>query len=214
MNKKTKIFLTAAVLLVLIFVGFKLFSGPKERSVCLDAGHGGSDVGATSSDGERYEKDDNLKLTLAVGKILKENDVKVYYTRKDDETLSLEERTDYANKKKAACFVSLHRNSADDKSVKGAEIWVKSTRPLQDSSLANQILSCLGDEGINVSRGVRYGYVDNALGNYAVNSATKMPSCLVETGFITTNADNELFDEKLDDYANAIANGIIAYLEG
>ena len=39
--------------------------------IVLDAGHGGEDPGAIYKD--RKEKDDNLKLTLAVGKILEEN---------------------------------------------------------------------------------------------------------------------------------------------
>ena len=50
--------------------------------IVLDAGHGGEDPGAVYK--ERKEKDDNLKLTLAVGKILEENGVDVVYTRTTD----------------------------------------------------------------------------------------------------------------------------------
>ena len=50
--------------------------------IVLDAGHGGEDPGAVYKD--RKEKDDNLKLTLAVGKILEENGVDVVYTRTTD----------------------------------------------------------------------------------------------------------------------------------
>jgi N-acetylmuramoyl-L-alanine amidase len=35
-----------------------------------------------------------------------------------------------------------------------------------------------------------------------------MTSCLVELGFITSEADNKLYDEKLDEYAKAIADAI------
>ena len=48
----------------------------------------------------RYEKDDNLRLTLAVGEILEENGINVIYTRKNDEFVPLEERAEFANKKK------------------------------------------------------------------------------------------------------------------
>ena len=51
-------------------------------TVILDAGHGGSDFGATFD--ERREKDDNLALTLAVGDILAENGVNVLFTRTTD----------------------------------------------------------------------------------------------------------------------------------
>ncbi len=50
--------------------------------VVIDAGHGGTDPGATY-DG-RQEKDDNLKLAMAVGRILADNGMDVRYTRTDD----------------------------------------------------------------------------------------------------------------------------------
>lgn len=51
--------------------------------VVLDAGHGGSDLGATYQG--RQEKDDTLALTLAVGRLLAEDpDIDVVYTRETD----------------------------------------------------------------------------------------------------------------------------------
>ena len=50
--------------------------------VVMDAGHGGSNPGAVY--GGRQEKDDALALTLAVGQILEQNGVEVYYTRTSD----------------------------------------------------------------------------------------------------------------------------------
>ena len=47
--------------------------------IVLDAGHGGTDPGAIYK--ERKEKDDNLELTRAVGKILEDNGIDVVYTR-------------------------------------------------------------------------------------------------------------------------------------
>ena len=51
-------------------------------TVYLDAGHGGYDNGA--SDGNRKEKNDTLRLALAVGEILQNNGVAVGYTRVED----------------------------------------------------------------------------------------------------------------------------------
>lgn len=48
-------------------------------TVYLDAGHGGYDNGA--SDGNRKEKNDTLRLALAVGEILQNNGVAVGYTQ-------------------------------------------------------------------------------------------------------------------------------------
>ncbi len=50
--------------------------------VILDAGHGGAEPGAIY--GDRREKDDNLRLALAVGDILEDNGVEVAYTRTED----------------------------------------------------------------------------------------------------------------------------------
>lgn len=208
MGKKLKIILLviAAVLTGFVMWQFGVFSGTGQPKVCLDAGHGGSDVGA-EYDG-RYEKDDNLKLTLAVGEILKENGIKVIYTRKDDEFVELKERAAYANKKKATFFVSIHRNSADV-NVSGVEIWIENTAPLFEEKMAQNILDRINEVGYGSSRGVKRGYQGNSSANYLVNSATDMPSCLVEMGFITTEEDNELFDENFEEYAEAIAQGIV-----
>ncbi len=50
--------------------------------VVIDAGHGGADFGATYN--VRKEKDDNLDLARAVGKILSQNGIDVVYTRTSD----------------------------------------------------------------------------------------------------------------------------------
>ena len=49
-------------------------------SIMLDAGHGGQDPGAVYKG--RQEKDDNLKLALAVGDILKRNGIDIRHRLK------------------------------------------------------------------------------------------------------------------------------------
>lgn len=214
MGKNRIMRIVAAVLAVatagLICWQMGVFEFTGKPKICLDAGHGGSDVGA-EYDG-RYEKDDNLKLTLAVGEILEENGVKVIYTRTEDEAVELEKRAEFANKKKATYFVSIHRNSADA-NVSGVEIWIENTATLYEEGFAKDILDEIDAVGFGKNRGVKRGYQGDSSANYLVNSATEMPSCLVEMGFITTPADNKLFDEKLDKYAQAIADGIMKNLE-
>ena len=51
-------------------------------TIVIDAGHGGADPGAVFEG--RQEKDDTLRLALAVGKILEENGQNVIYTRTTD----------------------------------------------------------------------------------------------------------------------------------
>ena len=176
-----------------------------ELTICIDAGHGGNDRG-TETD-SRFEKDDNLRFALEVGKKLKEKGCKVIYTRKSDTYLSLEERADFANKKKASYFLSLHRNSAENE-VSGVEAWISTTATLQEQTIAKCILEEIEKIGYGDNRGVKRGYQGNPLQNYHVNAATEMPSCLLEMGFMSTPVDNELFDENFSEYAQAIADGI------
>lgn len=96
----------------------------KMTKIVLDAGHGGRDPGNIGS--RSKEKDINLAVTLLVGKYIEEYlpDVEIIYTRKDDSFPELKERPIIANKNKAHLFVSIHSNSAANRSAYGTETWV------------------------------------------------------------------------------------------
>lgn len=176
--------------------------------VCIDPGHGDTDGGTANADNTRLEKDDNLRIALLVRKYLEEYGATVVMTRSDDTFVELEERCTIANDAKADMYVSLHRNSYDG-DIRGVEIWVHNKEPKEDTVLAQNIMSRLSEAGISENRGVQYEYVGIPGDNYYVNADTKMPSCLVELGFITDETDNRLFDKNIDAYAKAVAEGII-----
>lgn len=211
MQKRTILFLICtALFLTAVAIGITLLVGDTDDLpfiVCLDAGHGFDDVGAVSTDGVRYEKDDNLHMALAVRDILVENGIQVTLTREDDTFLTLEERCKFANRSDASVFVSLHRNSGGGQ---GAEIWIESNKPAKAKKLGREILDRLVEAGITNNRGVRSGTAANSNSDYAVNSGTDMPSCIVELGFIDNDTDNNYFDQYFDEYAQAIAQGIMA----
>ena len=79
------------------------------RKVIIDAGHGGQEPGAIFEG--RTEKNDNLRLALAVGQILSKNGVDVMYTRVTDIYQSPLEKAQIANRSDADYFVSIHRNA-------------------------------------------------------------------------------------------------------
>lgn len=201
----------AVVGLVAIIIAVSVVAGilGDTAQVVIDPGHGGDDVGAEFNG--RYEKDDNLALALLVKEKLDDMGIDAVLTRKTDKFITLEKRCSIANKKKAELFVSLHRNSAEG--AKGVEIWIKDDSPEADRALADSILEKLDEAGISENRGVKAGYARSDGKNYYVNSHTDMPSCLVELGFINSETDNELFDEKLNEYAQAIADGIAETLK-
>lgn len=80
-------------------------------TLVIDAGHGGHDAGAIGAYSK--EKDINLKVALAFGRLVEDNcpDVKVVYTRKTDVFIPLQRRADIANNNKADLFVSVHTNA-------------------------------------------------------------------------------------------------------
>ena len=179
-----------------------------ELVVCIDAGHGDYDGGTTNKGGTRFEKDDDLTVALKVRDYLEQCGVTVIMTRNDDSFLELGERCDVANNAKADFFVSLHRNSYDG-DISGVEVWVNNARPAADTLLAQKILDGLEQVGISDNRGVQYGYVSNTGVNYYINEDTVMPSCLVELGFLTSDIDNQYFDENTDGYSKAIGDAVI-----
>ena len=93
------------------------------RTVVLDPGHGGEELGTQGAKGT-LEKE----ITLAVARRLRtliesRLGLKVFLTREDDRTMSLDDRSAFANNHQADVFLSLHANSAVRPAVKGAEVY-------------------------------------------------------------------------------------------
>jgi len=102
--------------------------------VVIDAGHGGKDNGASCCDDKR-EKKVVLSVAKKLKKKLQDKGYKVYMTRATDSFVKLPKRTEFANKKKADIFVSIHANAAPKKRLrnvfKGIEIYYLSPAKTQ-----------------------------------------------------------------------------------
>ena len=169
-------------------------------TIVIDAGHGGYDSGATFEG--RQEKDDNLRLALAVGQILEENGQNVIYTRTTDVYQTPFQKATIANEANADFFVSIHRNSSPiPGQYSGVEtlVYEKGGIPEQMAENINRELEKAGFKNLGVQE--RKGLV--------VLRRTKMPAVLVEAGFINTSEDNRIFDENFQQVAQAIADGIL-----
>ena len=172
--------------------------------VMLDAGHGGVNPGAVYEG--RQEKDDNLALVLEIGSILENNGIQVLYTRTTDVYQTPFQKAQLANEARVDFFISIHRNSfPEDNVVSGVESLVYDLSGIK-YEMAQNINAQLETIGF-VNLGVQ------ARPNLIVLRRTKMPSVLVEVGFINSNTDNQLFDENFEAIARAIADGIIETLD-
>lgn len=96
------------------------------EKVVIDAGHGGSDPGATGPTG-LHEKDVTLDLSKRVATGLVARGIRVFFTREDDSYVALEERTARANAVSADLFLSIHCNAAENRSRHGIESYVLDT---------------------------------------------------------------------------------------
>ena len=103
----------ALITLVFLSLAIATALAANKFTLVIDAGHGGHDSGAPGAISK--EKDINLKVALAFGKMVEKNchDVKVIYTRTTDVFIPLSERANIANRNKADLFISVHTNALD-----------------------------------------------------------------------------------------------------
>ncbi len=92
------------------------------RTVVLDPGHGGRDPGALGAFGLQ-EKNVTLRLARALRPRLVTRGFRVVLTRDGDETLSLEERTAFAEGVGGDVFISLHTNASKRRGARGIETY-------------------------------------------------------------------------------------------
>ena len=172
--------------------------------IILDAGHGGRDSGAVYS--ERVEKDDNLAMTLEVGKILEEMGFDVVYTREDDIYQAPFRKATIANELGGDLFVSIHRNSSGmPNQYQGIETLIYS-----EGGFPEEVAENINEELENIGY-INLG-VEERPGLIVLNS-TQMPAVLAEVGFLNSDTDNELFSTQFQETARAIAEGIAKSFE-
>lgn len=172
--------------------------------IILDAGHGGRDNGATFD--QRVEKDDNLAMTLEVGRLLEEKGFDVVYTRQEDIYQAPFRKATIANELEGDLFVSIHRNSGEIPNLyQGVEtlVYSKGGFPEEVAENINEELEEVGYINLGVEERPRL----------IVLNSTQMPAVLVEVGFINAEADNELFSTRFEETAGAIADGIAESFE-
>ena len=202
--------------------------------VVLDAGHGGSDPGATGAlmteeeltvfhealestepivdtllkgSGETYkEKDIALKVVKKVKERLEEKGVDVILTRSGDTYPTLDERPELANSRGAAMFLSIHLNSTvmPVTAAQGMEIFYCEKNNGTEYGISSKEMA-----SIILKRTVKSaGTVSRGVkkGNLLVTRKSYMPSNLIEIGFM--NNPDELAKLITDEYQNKIADGI------
>lgn len=174
--------------------------------IVLDAGHGGKNQGADSSN--VLEKTINLEIAQKVKKLLEASDYRIGMVREDDTFVSLEERAEYANERNAKIFISIHCNSSESGEGDGIETYYSEQKTGADQDLAKIL-----QEAVIAQTNAKDREAKSA--DYVVLTQTKMPSALVEVGFLSDTSERTLLQQ--EDYqeklAQGIAEAVLTYLE-
>ncbi len=105
---------------------------PLIRTLVLDPGHGGDNLGALGTGG-KFEKAVTLELARQVNRLIeRKTTIRVVLTRTSDLAMSLEDRIGLANSIGADLFISIHANSVPNPAVRGVETYVLSQAAFED----------------------------------------------------------------------------------
>jgi len=175
--------------------------------VCLDAGHGGSDPGA--SYGNLIEKNIVLVAALTCRNVLKEHGVQVILTRTTDTYVRLSQRAQIANNARANYFVSIHCNAGGgDRGEVISSIYRGKGLELSNKIAAE--MKAIGQD--TVKQYDKKG--DGGTDYYAVIRETNMDAVIVECAFLDNTTDNQIIDTiaEQEAFGVAIAKGILKHL--
>ncbi len=197
-----------------------IVNNDEEFTVIIDAGHGGADPGAVSSDNV-LEKDLNLLVASYVSEYLANKGIKVLMTREEDKMLSIEgshlskktqdlkARTNLANSHPNGILVSIHMNKFSDTSVHGLQVWHSSNGRLSEI-LAEKIQTNVAST-IQKNNKRQIKKDNNSI--YVLRNS-KIPAVLVECGFLSNPDEVSLLKDKnyQQQLSKSIADGILLYL--
>lgn len=183
-------------------------SSKDKIKIVIDAGHGGSDSGATGNG--MAEKNLTLAIVLAAKRSFdKDNRFQVSYTRTSDTYPSLSQRANLANNKNADMFLCVHINSASASAHGTETLWSKSRNSVtQKKGLTSKTLATAMHNGaVAVTGFTNRGLVDRP--NLYVLKHTNMPACLIEYGFISNKTESARMKANTSAYGKALYNSVV-----
>lgn len=171
------------------------------KTVIIDAGHGGRDIGGHR--GKVYEKHLALDTAMRIEYYLKRKGYSTVMIRKTDNFVSLSQRAAYANRYRDAIFISVHYNSTWKKNVQGLETFYHSGK---SKALAQACHYGMHGKVSAGDRGVKHA-------RYYVLRHCKHPSILVEGGFLSNSGECSkcMKGNYRDQLARGIVDGVVKF---
>lgn len=168
------------------------------KKVFIQAGHTLSGSG-TGSIGHINESVENRRVVDSTVKWLKLGGATVYREDVDKSNDYLNAQTNVANKYKTDVAVQIHFNSSSSPNAHGTETYYKTNNGKVYSDRVNKKLSTLF-----YNRGSKIHSK-----NLHWLRATKSPAILIETCFVSSKADTDLYKANVDKIGKLIAEGIL-----
>lgn len=176
-------------------------TGIANKTIVIDPGHGGRDVGAIGASGS-FEKNFTYKTSMELKQQLTVLGANVLMTRTEDEFISLGSRTSYANIAGTDAFISIHYNSTPAlPEVTGIGTYYYHG---QNKELASYVQKELIKETNAEDRKI-------AFGDFAVIRQTFKPGILIELGFLSNHEKEELLQTNA--YQKKLVQGMVNGLQ-
>jgi len=178
---------------------------PLHGHIVVDAGHGGRDPGAIAVTG-LHEKTVNLDVALQVASLLEGEGLRVTLSRAGDRFVSLDRRSDLANRANADLFVSIHADASDNPRARGFTAYLHRSASADARAAAKHIERAMAGTEM-ASRGIRDA-------DFHVLRETESPAVLVELGYLSNREDAQLLGDPAvrQRLAQAIADGVCSWL--
>lgn len=181
------------------------YSSLIDKTIVLDAGHGGKDPGAVGKTYTTYEKIVTLQTVAKLHSKLTAYGANVILTRANDVFLSLPERVQVSNNNQTDLFISVHFNSAESRVASGIETLYYHKK---DLSLASNVQESIIAYTKRTNRGTKYQDVH-------VLRENSKPAILLELGFLSNSDEEALIrtDKFQDLLATGIVEGVVRYFD-
>jgi N-acetylmuramoyl-L-alanine amidase len=149
--------------------------------IAIDAGHGGTNKGASGIKTKTLEKDLTILFAFALQRQLEKRGAQVIMTRTMDTTVDNQDRVLMLQKEKPDILISLHLNSSSNTTVQGVSTYYKHIgfRPLTTEIL---------DEMLDLKL-KEFGNIGHF--NFMLNAPTDFPNSLVEIAFLSNEEDEK-----------------------
>ena len=155
----------------------------KKMTIAIDAGHGGTNIGASGVASDVLEKDYTLLFAKELQKILRKQKVKVLMVRETDTTIENKDRVVWAQQNNPDLFISFHLNSSGRNYVRGVSTYYKH---IGYRSFTQSLLKRL----LEIKDLKEFGNIGSF--NFTPIQPTDYPSCLVEVAFLSNIQDEKM----------------------